>query len=268
MKMAMPENVKFIKLSATGNDFILLDAARNSTAGNLPELARNICRRRISVGADGLLHVEPHAGYDFRLRYFNADGSETECANGARAAAYYACNSGLAKGQMKFLFGSHVYEAEVNRQYVRLLLGKTGSPDLSPGILEDSEFEEGGCVNTGVPHYILYAEDVEKIDLNDRGAYYRYHNRFKPEGSNINFVQIIADNRIAVRTYERGVEAETLSCGTGCVAAAIISVQKKGLHFPVEIMTGGGKLTVSAHSDAQRYFLEGEVTVAYHGELP
>ena len=263
----MSSELDFTKLSATGNDFVLLDLRDREPSYSLPELALQICERRTSVGADGLLCITSHPDLDFRLRYFNADGSEAECGNGARASAYYAAVNGIAGAHQRFLFGTTVYEAQIDHHRVNLLMGETRGYDPAPGAMHGDEMEEGGFIDTGVPHYVLFCDDVAAIDVPQVGAFYRKHKRFQPDGCNVNFVEAMRNGDIRIRTFERGVEAETLSCGTGCVASAIISSRKKNLKMPLNVVTAGGILIVSQQAGTNRYFLEGDVKPVYNGRL-
>jgi diaminopimelate epimerase len=263
-----PKKLSFTKLSATGNDFVLIDNRDLLYRDDISALARFVCPRRTSIGADGLLCLEPDPQYDFALRYFNGDGTETECANGARAAAYYFVKHDRPGPTVRFLFGDHVYEAEVDGLWVKLLMSEPTALDLSPDILEDAFLEEGGFVNTGVPHYVLFSDGSAKLDVVKVGAYYRNHAGFQPAGTNVNFVECRDDTEISVRTYERGVEDETLSCGTGCVASALLAHLKKQLVFPMRVITRGGALLVTRHPDNERFYLEGQVKPVYEGQLP
>lgn len=261
-------DITFVKISATGNDFILIDNREKILTGKEVELFHQICQRRTSVGADGVLLIEACEPYDFRLRYFNADGGESEmCGNGARAAAYYAFKNNFATQEMAFLVGTDLYEAVVQDKWVKLKMPGAKNLKTDLGVLEESFLEEGGSVYTGVPHYVLFVADLESLDVHTLGKKYRHHKVFQPKGTNVNFVQILASNKIKVRTYERGVEEETLACGTGAVASALLSSLNKKTLFPTDVLTRGGLLRVFGDSQGEHLYLEGEVKAVYKGRL-
>lgn len=260
-------DIHFTKFSATGNDFILIDNRKIGLSGEDVKLFREICQRRMSVGADGVLLIDDCSETDFELRYYNADGSETECGNGARSAAYFAFNSGIAGRKMSFMFGHDVYEAEVDGKFVKLQTPPARDLKESVGILQEDFLEEGGSVNMGVPHYVLFGKNVADLDVLTLGRKYRYHEHFKPEATNVNFVEIWSENEIFVRTYERGVENETMSCGTGSVASAIFAHLKKNVQFPVTVRAQGGTLFVHTTEGGNRFYLKGEVKPVYEGKL-
>lgn len=259
--------IKFTKISATGNDFIVIDNRQVGLSEKDAGLFRRVCQRRTSVGADGVLLLNLSPDCDFELRYFNADGSEAECGNGARAAAWFAHKNGFAPAEMSFVFGQGIYKAEVRGDRVRIELPAARDLQENVGVLEEEFLEEGGAVNTGVPHYVLFAENLEELDVTSLGRKYRHHHHFEPDATNVNFVELGAGNAIRLRTYERGVEAETLSCGTGSVASAYITHLRKGIAFPIEVHTRGGTLLVHRNSEQNRFSLEGEVQAVYEARL-
>jgi len=277
--------VRFAKLSATGNDFILFDNRENLFRGDEERLFRTLCTRRVAIGADGILLIEQsakriaHSGREpsalsplpsalFTMRYFNRDGRESEmCGNGARASAYYALHHGLAPAEMQFEVSGDLYHAVVTGNRVRLRMQKPWDLDLTPRALEEDRLEEGGYVNTGVPHYVLFTPDVEQVDVAGLGVKYRHHAKFQPAGTNVNFVAIDRASHFCLRTYERGVEEETLACGTGTVAAAVFAHLKKQMPFPIHVTTRGGELTVYGDAPLEKLELEGDVRLVYNGEF-
>jgi diaminopimelate epimerase len=225
----------------------------------------------VAIGADGVLLIEnPRSSLRFTnlrftMRYFNRDGRESEmCGNGARACAFYAHHHGLAPAEMQFEVSGDLYQAAVTGHQVRLRMQKPRDLRLLPGVLEDTGMEEGGFVNTGVPHYILFVSDVEKVEATALGKKYRHHPAFQPAGTNVNFVALTGPSRLQLRTYERGVEEETLACGTGTVASALMTHLQKKMPFPIHVVTRGGELTVYGADGLE---LEGEVRLVYHGEF-
>jgi len=270
--------VRFAKLSATGNDFILFDNRANLFRGDEERLFRTLCTRRVAIGADGILLIEqsareryalsPQPSALFTMRYFNRDGRESEmCGNGARASAYYAFRHGIAPAEMQFEVSGDLYHAVVTGNRVRLRMQKPWDLHLTPRALEENEIEEGGFVNTGVPHYVLFVPDVEQVDVPGLGAKYRRHKNFQPAGTNVNFVAFDRASHFYLRTYERGVEEETLACGTGTVASAVFAHLKKQMPFPIHVTTRGGELTVYGDKHLEKLELEGEVRLVYYGEF-
>jgi diaminopimelate epimerase len=202
------------------------------------------------------------------MRYFNRDGSESEmCGNGARACAYYAFHRQLAPAEMQFEVSGDLYHAVVSGKKVRLHMQKPWDLNLTPQALEDAGMEEGGYVNTGVPHYVLFVPDVDQIDVAKLGVKYRRHQAFQPAGTNVNFVSVAGKSNLYLRTYERGVEEETLACGTGTVASAVIAHLQKRMPFPIHVTTRGGELTVYGDPEFRELEMEGEVQLVYDGEF-
>ncbi len=260
--------LKFTKLTATGNDFILFDNRECKFLGNEHEFFRRICQRRLSVGADGVLLLDTSDHYHFSMRYFNSDGSLGEmCGNGARASAFYAVAKNIAPTEVNFDVLRVPYRATVRDQKVTLYLPPPVEIKENPQVVEEVEFEEGGYLNVGVPHYVLFVPNVEQLDVDKLGKKYRHHPAFFPWGANINFVQQIDDHTIKIRTYERGVEQETLACGTGTISAAILSHRQQGMSLPLTVLARGGLLTVNFDKKLTTISLEGEVRLVYSGEL-
>lgn len=263
--------MKFHKLSGSGNDFVLLDNMDLALTGDLSGLVRELCARRTGVGADGVLLLEPAEGADFRMRYLNADGGEVEfCGNGGRCSAYMARRLGLAGERMTFLAGDGPHRAEVSGRRVKL--GMADPRDVSLGFLLEVEgrAHAASFADTGVPHVVVQVGDAEAADVIGLGRAIRRHHQYAPRGTNADFVEVLDRKRLKVRTYERGVEDETLACGTGCTAAAVVSVLRGLADPPVECLTRGGEtLTVHMRRDGEGVtdvFLEGEVSLVFDGE--
>ncbi|QJA05931.1 diaminopimelate epimerase [Thermosulfurimonas marina] len=261
--------LSFVKMQASGNDFLLINNfSRRILPEEAPVLARRLCRRRLSVGADGLILLEPPEDptHAFRWRFFNADGSEAEmCGNGGRCAARFAVEEGLARPVLSFETRAGIIRARVQGSRVKVAL--TPPKDLSLGLklLVEGKPLEVHFVNTGVPHAVVLVEDLEAAPVNSLGPALRYHERFSPAGTNVNFVEILSEEEIAVRTYERGVEGETLACGTGAAASALIAAELGKVRFPVRIRTRGGEI-LTIHRE-ETLFLEGETRRIYRGLL-
>lgn len=265
--------VTFYKLSGCGNDFIIIDNRKKIIPENdLSDFITKICRRKMSVGADGLILVEDSDRADFRWCFFNSDGSRAEmCGNGARCVSRFAYINGITGPELSFETDAGVIYAQVIEDRVKIRM--TGPEDLKTDY--PLELETGtvtvSSINTGVPHLIIEVGDIESAEVVRLGREIRFHQRFAPAGTNVNFVSRMADQRVANRTYERGVEDETLACGTGCVAAAIIMAHKYGSPSPVNILTrSGGCLKIHYKREEDRFSdicLEGDARIIYKGEL-
>jgi len=264
----------FWKLSGAGNDFVTFDNRLEFIPESAkPELGRNLCRRGLSVGADGLMLLENSDRAHIRMRVFNGDGSEAEtCGNASRCIALLALTIGAAPPDMSIETGAGIYRAEVTGN--RVCISMTEPHDLRLDIpLSDPDIPAPVIhfVNTGVPHAVVFVDDVENLDITTLGRRLRHHHLFRPAGANINFVQIVDNSRMIIRTYERGVEEETLACGTGCAAAAIIAGTLGEARNPVQLKTRGGFINTihfsildSSITDLK---LEGEARIVFRGEI-
>ncbi len=264
--------IPFTKMNGSGNDFIIIDNRSGIAPQNLPAFIRGVCRRKLSVGADGLILIETDADHDFRWQFFNADGSRAEmCGNGARCAARFAHVHGIAGTRMTFGTDAGTIEAEVIGEGAKIRM--TDPFDLACD--ESLTLAEGAqtfCrINTGVPHVVIETEDLEAAPVAARGREIRYHQRFAPAGTNVNFMAVSTPGAIGVRTYERGVEDETLACGTGCVAAALVTAIRHGWESPIAVTTrSGGILTIHFERAGQGFgsvYLEGDARIVYAAEL-
>ncbi|MFC2165571.1 diaminopimelate epimerase [Acidobacteriota bacterium] len=259
--------MKFIKMSAAGNDFILFDNRNGALSGGEINFFRQICERRQAIGADGIILLEKSSVADFRYRHFNSDGSLAEmCGNGARAVCYYAVSRKLVQPHHRFEIQGVVHEALVSEDKVKLSMPSPSGLETSLGIVTEDNLEEGGFIVLGVPHLVIFANNVTDVDVVNLGKKYWAHPRFKNR-TNVNFVQILDSNTIRVRTFERGVEDETLSCGTGSVSSAILSHLIKGTEPPFTVQTEGGVLHVNWDDFRQTIYLSGAAKIVYEGEL-
>jgi diaminopimelate epimerase len=262
-----------MKMSGSGNDFIVIDHRKPIIdQDRLKEFARKVCQRRTSVGADGLIFIEPSQKADFSWRFFNADGSEAEmCGNGGRCAARFACLKGIAGSSLSFETIAGILSAKVNGMRVKLEMTKPSAPTLDETLLIEGKKYTVSSINTGVPHAVVFVKDLEGVDVVRIGRPIRYHAHFRPSGTNANFVRVEDDAHLSVRTYERGVEDETLACGTGTVASALIAAFKGHVRSPVSVKTRGGELlTVHyeiAGEEVKRVFYEGDVHIIYEAEM-
>ncbi len=263
---------EFVKLSGAGNDFILADNRRGALK-DLPALAKRLTDRKRSIGGDGLIVMEKSRLADLKMRIFNSDGSEAEmCGNGVRCAAKFAVMKRMAgrKASIETLAG--IIGTQVKGNVVRARLTDPKDLKIGMAVRLDGRDEKIHFVDTGVPHAISVHASVESVDVVNAGRAIRRHSVFAPRGTNANFVAIdTKKNEIAVRTYERGVEDETLACGTGSTAAALVAAELKGLRSPVTVRTHGGDvLKIYFSKDGGRFhdvYLEGVVKSNFEGRL-
>ncbi len=267
--------IPFMKLSGAGNDFVIinnLNRVVDSTNSEFVNFVTKICQRRMSVGADGVLLVEPTEDVDFRMRYFNADGGEVEtCGNGARCISKFAYLKGIVSEQMQFLTNAGIYEAEIVGDNVKVRMSDPTDIRMNVPLRLEDGVHNIGFANSGVPHVVFFVDDLEATDVFDLGQQTRYHNDFKPAGTNANFICIHSQELIEIRTYERGVENETLACGTGSIASAIVSATLGKVQSPVSVKTASG-VVLKIHFDlendaAKNVYLEGDARVIFAGEL-
>ncbi len=251
----------FYKYQATGNDFVLLDN-REAKFSFTPELIQKICHRRFGIGADGLILLEQNSNTDFTMVYYNPDGSQSLCGNGCRSAVQFASFLGIVNGKATFDAYDGLHSAEVL---------PTGNIKLEMNPVNVvKEIGDDLFINTGSPHYIQFVEDLENHPVFEQGKKIRYSTLFEPSGTNVNFAEILPNNTVFVRTYERGVENETLSCGTGVTAVAL-AASTKGLTSPVLIKTLGGDLSVEFESGQpgtfNQIYLIGPAKMVFEGDL-
>lgn len=267
--------ITFEKMSGTGNDFVVIDN-RNSIIPeeDQVEFVRKVCRRRFSIGADGLILIEKSSDADFGWKFFNADGTIADmCGNGARCAARFAFQHKIAAKTMKFETTAGQIEAQILEGDENVRVAMTQPFDFHFGIsmhLGGIEHEVA-FVNTGVPQAVIFLEEKDP-PVKKWGRKVRFHELFEPEGTNANFVRVLEDGRLLVRTYERGVEDETMACGTGAVAAALFATLQKGLESPVEVLTTGGDMLTVLFDlldgpVAENVFLQGPARCIYEGQL-
>ena len=262
-------------MSGHGNDFVVIDKHSENIIADWSERASVWCRRHTSIGANGLLILEPSKVADFRLRIFNADGSEAEmCGNGARCAAGFAVKKGLAQSQMVMETMAGLVGASVQDDVVAIQLTDPSSPEDKNFLDIDDTRIPFYSINSGVPHAIIFRDSVAEMpadEVTKTGYAVRFHPAFEPAGTNVDFVEVIKPGRIRVRTYERGVEEETLACGTGAVASAIISSMFKGAgESPIHVEMPGGTLAVDFKSKGNSFedvWLKGKVEFVYEGRI-
>lgn len=256
--------IEFYKYQGTGNDFIILDNRENRYNDITQAQIKYLCERHYGVGADGLMLLNKKEGYDFEMKYYNADGNESSmCGNGGRCLIKFAAQKGIHKTNYRFwaIDGEHEGEIDMNN-LVRLRMKDVDTLEQHPSYT---------LINTGSPHFVRFARDVKNIDVVETGREIRNSKEFVKEGVNVNFVESLNEDSIYVRTYERGVEDETLSCGTGVTAAALLSAHNENGFNRVEVRSVGGHLSVEFNKTGEDHFeniwLCGPAELVYTGSL-
>jgi diaminopimelate epimerase len=267
------ETVSFFKMSGSGNDFIIIDNRSGIVnEQGLKDFIVNVCRRKMSVGADGLILIENSEKVDFKWRFYNSDGSRAEmCGNGARCAARFAVLNGIAGENLSFETDAGIVSAEVIGDRAKVKMPDPGEMNTEVRIdLQDGPLSVSR-INTGVPHVVIESDQLEQVDVFQKGREIRYHPAFAPAGTNVNFVARRETGSIAIRTYERGVEDETLACGTGSIAAALVTAETTGWPSPVRVRTRSGielKIYFTRRPEGyENVHLEGDARVVYRGQL-
>ena len=264
----------FYKMSACGNDFVVVDNRQRILEDTqVSDFVQKVCRRRISLGADGVIFLEESQTADFSMGFFNADGREVEmCGNGARCLARFAYLNGLCPNHMVFETQAGLIQAEVISDQVKLKLDYRITPLPSFLLHIDGSERPIFYLTVGVPHVVNVVEDIEKVDVIGLGQKIRFHDRFQPKGTNANFVKVIDSRKILIRTYERGVEDETLACGTGSIASSIVCALLDKVTSPVSVVTRSGSILKVYYQKVekdifQEIYLQGEARVVAEGNL-
>ena len=253
-------NIAFNKYQGAGNDFIIIDNRSGKFNPDDSKLINRLCDRRFGIGADGLILISGHSGSDFEMKYFNSDGKiGSMCGNGGRCTAHFAHRYKIAGKKQVFMAFDGLHEAEVTKDIVRLRMSDVNEYR----IIDGSYF-----LNTGSPHYVVFTKGIDKMDINEEGRKLRWSPKFAPGGTNVNFVEVHKKG-LYLRTFERGVEEETLACGTGVTASAIASVLSG--HFdtgPVSVKARGGNLKVEFSEKNKKItniWLTGPATFVFEG---
>ncbi len=264
--------IPFYKMSGSGNDFIIIDNRTNIIpTDDLSAFAARVCRRKISAGADGLILIEPSRSADFKWNFFNSDGSIAEmCGNGARCTARFAMQNGIAGKEMAFETIAGVIRAQVLDDRVKINMTDPSDLELGCRLKIDQAVYDYDRLNTGVPHVVIEVDDIEAADVVGIGRHIRHHDDFSPAGTNVNFIGRQGQQWV-VRTYERGVEDETLACGTGIVAGALVLAARKSMPSPISLRSRSGSLLsvfyLQTNNGFKEIFLEGDARIIYKGEL-
>ena len=255
--------IHFYKYQGTGNDFIILDNRNNTYNGLSTQAIKNACDRHFGIGADGLMLLNTSSTHHFEMKYYNSDGNEsTMCGNGGRCITAFAKRLGIIENQTVFLAIDGVHKATIDESQTVIL----HMNDVHGMKIREESFE----LNTGSPHYVHYIDEVKNLDVKKEGALIRYSPMYKEEGINVNFVEVLSSNKIFVRTYERGVEDETLSCGTGVTACALTYLKDLFGEQQLYVNTLGGELMVRCNNiDGQHFgniWLQGKAAFVFEGE--
>lgn len=286
-----PKKIPFMKFSSAGNDFIVVDnRTRVMDPGKMPAFVTSVCTRHLSVGADGLIFIEKSPKAHFRWRFYNNDGREADfCGNGARCVARFAYLKRVAPKKMRFEGAAGMVEATVDGERVTVRVpDPTGLRlnirlDIQPNRRRKTDLAappspgqtgmalEGHAITTGVPHFVYFVHDTSTAEVIGLGRQIRHHTAFKPAGTNVDFVEVVDRRTIRIRTYERGVENETLACGSGAIAAALIAAVVHKVESPVTVMPlSRSPLAVSFRMDGPRFTditLAGEARAVYEGSM-
>lgn len=255
--------VKFYKYQGTGNDFIILDNRTGEFNQITNSMVARLCNRHLGIGGDGLMLMNKAGGYDFEMIYYNADGNPgTMCGNGGRCMVSFARKMGILQFTYRFKASDGDHEAELNGQVVRLKMNDVREVEVHNTYM---------ILNTGSPHFVRFVNDLENVDVVETGREIRNSKKFLPDGINVDFVEPLQDDSIFVRTYERGVEDETLSCGTGVTAAALVSAHNPLGFNQVFVHTPGGKLSVEFYKvndhEFENIWLSGPAELVFTGEI-
>ena len=265
--------INFYKMSGSGNDFIIIDNRDLSlSVGDLPTFVRRVCARKVSVGADGLLLIEPSALADFKWRFFNSDGSVAEmCGNASRCVARWASLNGVTGTKLSFETLAGIIDAEVQDDRVKVRLTDPSLLQQKTTLVLEGGACELDCIDTGVPHAVCFVDSVEVCDVVARGRQIRRHETFQPRGTNANFACVDDFHQMKVRTYERGVEDETLACGTGVMASVLAAAGRNLVASPVDVTVQSGEIlrVYFSRQDGvfKEIYLEGNVKIVYQGML-
>jgi diaminopimelate epimerase len=256
--------INFSKYQGAGNDFILIDNRKSFFHSSKIEFAKKWCDRRFGIGSDGVIFIENSSTADFKMDFYNPDGSQSFCGNGSRCAVTFAKSLNIVQETAVFEAIDGLHQAAFTNYGVKVAMHQEGKIEK----IDQDEF-----IHTGSPHYISYRHDDDTRYIVDFGRLIRYSPLFAPNGTNVNLIEEIAPNHIAIQTYERGVEDETFACGTGATACGLSYAAKHGLQLAVvDVDARGGKLKIHCESTLQpgvftNIWLEGPAEFVYKGEL-
>jgi len=264
--------LRFTKMNGAGNDFVMIDN-RDGKVRLQPEQIERICDRHRGIGADGILLLEKGSnGADFRMRYYNRDGGEAEmCGNGARCFARFANKVADAPAKISFQTPAGLIRGELHGELVTLQMSEPKDLQLDMDLVANGAKERAHFINSGVPHVVVPVSKVGDVDVRKRGEALRRHEKFSPAGANVNFIQKRGPKNVLVRTYERGVEDETLACGTGVVASALIFAATEKVDGPISVtVRSGSELSVDFKRAGDKFTnvtLTGPAEFAFEGTI-
>ncbi|HLV43153.1 MAG TPA: diaminopimelate epimerase [Brumimicrobium sp.] len=252
----------FTKYHGTGNDFIMIDCTKNKDFTLTSEQISELCDRRFGIGADGVILISSHPNLNFTMTYFNSDGSQSFCGNGARCAVHFSSSLGLITNKATFEAIDGIHEATLSNGLISLKMNDV------PSFSKD---ETAFILDTGSPHFVKFVADVDDVDIVAFGKQIRYSSKYKKEGINVNVVEVLEDNLLEMLTYERGVEDETYSCGTGATAVALaFALVLDYDEVDVKIMVKGGELAVKADRNESSFdsiYLIGPAEKVFEGVI-
>ncbi len=271
MKQSFPKRIPFAKLSASANDFIVIDNRNGQYSEMAADLARRLCKRRYSIGADGLILIENAQSASFRVRFYNPDGNEfNTCGNGGRAAARFAALSSIAPPDMTIQTNVGVIDAHMVDTGIRLKMVAPTKIQLNFSLDLDGQKYHGHIVHVGDPHFVVYSRNIRELDFVPLARLIRHHEALGPEGANVHFIEPVSRQRIKIRSFERGVEDETFACGSGCVSTAVSTFQNKDSDPPITFEPQSGiPLIVDFRpgNDFQDIYLQGDARLVYQSEI-
>ena len=266
------KTVNFVKMSGAANDFVMIDNRAAVIKKDFVKTSKKLSNRKLSIGADGLILLEKSKKADVRMRIFNPDGSEAEmCGNGVRCLARFAVDKKITGKKLSIETLAGLIYAEVRGEIVKAKMIEPKGLKLAFSVGVNGTSEKMNFINTGVPHAVRFVNSVSSCDVKNLGREIRFHKHFAPRGTNVNFVAVKPGSAIDIRTYERGVEDETLACGTGSTAGALIAAASRGLKSPVSVHTRGGEiLKIYFKKDGTRFYdvyLEGRIQKNFEGSV-
>lgn len=264
--------IEFVKMHGAGNDFVMVDDRKEQFPVDRKEWMASLGKRRTGIGCDGFILVQNSATADFKMRFFNPDGGEVEmCGNGARCVARFARDIGAAGDSMEFETVAGAIQAEVFKREVCLHLTQPKDWRIDEMLEVDGEEIRYSMVNTGVPHVVVEVDDLAEVDLVGMGSAIRYHEEFQPAGTNANFITVTGPDSLSLRTYERGVEGETLACGTGITACALVAGKSGKVNPPVKVKSAFGDILTVNYTPTEKgatdVTLTGSAVYVYKGRL-
>ena len=266
------KKIAFWKMAGAGNDFVVIDGRTDLSADLKKDFFKRVCTRGLSVGADGVIIISRSGAAEFRVKFYNSDGSvQRFCGNGSRCASRYAFLNGIGGPDLTFEADDGIHQASIRDETVSVSIGEVQKVSPPIAITAEKKKWKGRSIDVGVPHFVTEQDEMDCLDVGLFGRALRNHGKFHPVGTNVDFIRFEKDGSVKIRTYERGVEGETLSCGSGCSAAAIYALHVKHCSSPIVFHTrssvdlkvifkdGGGK--------ARHLILEGDARIIFKGEL-